>query len=93
MPREFSQNVSGMVAAKKGGSIAAGKGGQLKTVTNADSGYYALFLEILVRTDNIPSSWQTLKTVSLVLFIVCVVCSYVSFIDYLVHFGSTLKSE
>ena len=93
MLREFSQNFLRMVAAKKGVAIAARKGGKLKTVMYVVSEFYALFLEILVRTDNIPSSWQTLKTVSLVLFIVCVVCSYVSFIDYLVHFGSTLKSE
>ena len=93
MLREFSQNFLRMVAAKKGVAIAARKGGKFKTVMYVVSEFYALFLEILVRTEKIPSNWQTLKTISLVLFIVCVVCSYVSFIDYLVHFGSTLKGE
>ena len=93
MLREFSQNFLRMVAAKKGVAIAARKGGKFKTVMYVVSEFYALFLEILVRTEKIPSNWQTLKTISLVLFIVCIVCSYVSFIDYLVHFGSTLKSE
>ena len=93
MLREFSQNFLRMVAAKKGVAIAARKGGKFKTVMYVVSEFYALFLEILVRTEKIPSNWQTLKAISLVLFIVCVVCSYVSFIDYLVHFGSTLKGE
>ena len=93
MLREFSQNFLRMVAAKKGVAIAARKGGKFKTVMYVVSEFYALFLEILVRTENIPACWQILKTISLILFIVCIVCSYVSFIDYLVHFGSTLKSE
>lgn len=93
MLREFSQNFLRMVAAKKGVAIAARKGGKFKTVMYVVSEFYALLLEILVRTENIPSCWQTLKIISLILFIVCVICSYVSFIDYLVHFGSILKSE
>lgn len=93
MLREFSQNFLRMVAAKKGVAIAARKGGKFKTVMYVVSEFYALLLEIFVRTENIPSYWQTLKIISLILFIVCVICSYVSFIDYLVHFGSILKSE
>lgn len=93
MLREFSQNFLRMVAAKKGVAIAARKGGKFKTVMYVVSEFYALLLEILVRTENIPSCWQTLKIISLILFIVCVICSYISFIDYLVHFGSILKSE
>ena len=93
MLREFSQNFLRMVDAKKGVAIAARKGGKFKTVMYVVSEFYALFLEILVRTENIPACWQILKTISLVLFIVRIVCSYVSFIDYLVHFGSTLKGE
>lgn len=93
MLREFSQNFLRMVAAKKGVAIAARKGGKFKTVMYVVSEFYALLLEIFVRTENIPSCWQTLKIISLILFIVCVICSYISFIDYLVHFGSILKSE
>ena len=93
MLREFSQNFLRMVAAKKGVAIAARKGGKFKTVMYVVSEFYALLLEILVRTENIPSCWQTLKIISLILFIVCVICSYISFIDFFVRFGSILKSE
>lgn len=91
--REFGQNFLRMIAAKKGVAIAARKGGKFKTVMYVISEFFALFLELLVRIDAQPACWQILKNVSLGLFIVCVICSYVSFIDYLVHFGSTLKSE
>ena len=64
MLREFSQNFLRMVAAKQGTAIAARKGGKLKTVMYVVSEFYALFLEILVRTEKIPSNWQTLKTIS-----------------------------
>lgn len=93
MLREFSQNFLRMVAAKKGTAIAARKGGKFKTVMYVVSEFYALLLELLVRIDVVPSCFNTLRIVSLVLFIVCVICSYASFIDYLINFGSILKEE
>ena len=89
--REFSQNFLRMVAAKNGTAIAARKGGKFKTVMYVASGFFALFLETLVRFGIDPANFATLQTVSLILFIICVVCSYVSFIDYLIHFGKLLK--
>lgn len=91
MWREISQNFLRMVAAKQGIAIAARKGGKLKTVLYIVSGFFALFLETLVRMDFIPDCFATLKAVSLGLFILCVVLSYASFIDYLIHFGKVLK--
>lgn len=91
MIREFSQNFLRMVAAKKGIAIAARKGGKVKTVFYIFSGFFALFLEFLVRTNNIPSNFTTLKTISFVMWCICVVLSYASFIDYLIHFGKVFK--
>ena len=91
--REMTQNFLRMVAASKGTAIAARKGGKIKTVGYVISGFYALFLESLVRLDFVPSFFGTLKIISLVLFIICVIASYASFIDYLIHFGKILKEE
>jgi len=89
--REMTMNFIRMVAVKKGTAIAARKGGKLKTVMYVASGFYALFLETLVRCNLVPSCFATLQIVSLVLFVICVVLSYISFIDYLIHFGKLLK--
>jgi len=91
MLREFGQNFLRMVAAKQGTAIAARKGGKFKTVMYIVTEFYALFLELLVRIDQVPECFGTLRIVALVMFIICVICSYVSFIDYLVHFGTVLK--
>lgn len=91
--REMSQNFLRMVAVSKGTAIAARKGGKLKTVGYVVSGFYALFLESLVRLDLVPACFGVLKAISLVLFILCVVACYASFIDYLVHFGKVLKQD
>lgn len=93
MLREFSQNFLRMVAAKQGVAIAARKGGKFKTVMYIVTEFYALLLETLVRTNNVPDFFPTLKIISVVLFVICVICSYASFIDYLVHFGKMLKDK
>ena len=91
MYREMSQTFLRMVAAKKGIAIAARKGGKIKTVTYVVSGFYALFLETLVRLDCISECFGTLRIIAICLFVLSLILSYVSFIDYLVHFGKTLK--
>ncbi|MCR4578754.1 MAG: CDP-diacylglycerol--glycerol-3-phosphate 3-phosphatidyltransferase [Treponema sp.] len=91
--REFSQNFLRMVSAKKGVAIAARKGGKFKTVMYVVAEFYVVFLELLVRTDNVPACFDGLKLASLIIFVICVICSYASFIDYLVHFGNTLKDD
>ena len=93
MYREMSQTFLRMVAAKKGIAIAARKGGKIKTVSYVVSGFYALFLETLVRLDVVPECFGTLKIVSVCLFVLSLILSYTSFIDYLVHFGKTLKEN
>ena len=80
-----------MVAAKQGIAIAARKGGKLKTVVYVVSGFYALFLELLVRLELVPGCFGALKIAALCLFILSLILSYSSFIDYLIHFGKTLK--
>ena len=91
--REFSQNFLRMIAAKKGTAIGARKGGKFKTVMYVVTEFYCMFLELLVRTNNIPACFDTLKMVSMILFVVCVVCCYASFIDYLVHFGKDIFKD
>ncbi len=92
MWREISQNFLRMVAAKQGTAIAARKGGKFKTVMYIASGFYALFLELLVRLDMVPECFGTLKIVSTVLFVICVILSYASFIDYPTHLGKAITS-
>ena len=91
MYREMGQTFLRMVAAKKGIAIAARKGGKIKTVSYVVSGFYALFLETLVRLDCIPECFGTLRIIAICLFILSLILSYVSFTDYLIHFGKTLK--
>lgn len=91
MLREFGQNFLRMVAAKQGTAIAARKGGKFKTVMYILTEFYALFLELLVRINQVPECFGALRIAALVMFIICVICSYASFIDYLVHFGTVLK--
>ena len=91
MYREMGQTFLRMVAAKQGIAIAARKGGKLKTVVYVVSGFYALFLELLVRLELVPGCFVALKIAALCLFILSLILSYSSFIDYLIHFGKTLK--
>ena len=91
MYREMGQTFLRMVAAKKGIAIAARKGGKIKTVSYVVSGFYALFLEILVRLDCVPECFGTLRIIAICLFVLSLILSYVSFTDYLIHFGKTLK--
>ncbi|MCR4900537.1 MAG: CDP-diacylglycerol--glycerol-3-phosphate 3-phosphatidyltransferase [Treponema sp.] len=89
--REMGQTFLRMVAAKKGIAIAARKGGKVKTVTYVVSGFYALFLELLVRLDCVPECFGALKIAAICLFVLSLILSYSSFIDYLVHFGKNLR--
>ena len=91
MYREMGQTFLRMVAAKKGIAIAARKGGKIKTVSYVVSGFYALFLEALVRLDCVPECFGTLRIIAICLFVLSLILSYISFTDYLIHFGKTLK--
>ena len=73
MYREMSQTFLRMVAAKQGIAIAARKGGKVKTVTYVVSGFYALFLEALVRFDYIPECFGALKIVAVCLFVLSLI--------------------
>ena len=93
MYREMSQTFLRMVAAKQGIAIAARKGGKVKTVCYVVSGFYALFLETLVRFECIPECFGVLKIICTCLFVISLVLSYASFTDYIIHFGKTLKQN
>lgn len=89
--REMSMTFIRMIATKKGIAIAARKGGKFKTVMYVVAGFYALFLETLVRFNVQLECFDVLRIVCTCLFVVCLICSYASFIDYLKHFGKILK--
>ena len=93
MYREMSQTFLRMVAAKQGIAIAARKGGKVKTVVYIISGFYALFLELLVRLNCVPDFFGALKIVATCLFVLSLILSYSSFIDYLIHFGKVIKEN
>lgn len=89
--REMSMTFIRMIATKKGIAIAARKGGKFKTVMYVIAGFYALFLETLVRFNVQLECFDVLRIVCTCLFVICLICSYASFIDYLKHFGKVLK--
>ena len=89
--REMSMTFIRMIATKKGIAIAARKGGKFKTVMYVVAGFYALFLETLVRFNIQLECFDVLRVVCTCLFVICLICSYASFIDYLKHFGKVIK--
>ncbi|MBE6352311.1 MAG: CDP-diacylglycerol--glycerol-3-phosphate 3-phosphatidyltransferase [Treponema bryantii] len=89
--REMSMTFIRMIATKKGIAIAARKGGKFKTVMYVVAGFYALFLETLVRFDVQLECFDVLRVVCTCLFVICLICSYASFIDYIKHFGKVIK--
>jgi len=89
--REMSMTFIRMIATKKGIAIAARKGGKFKTVMYVVAGFYALFLETLVRFNVQLECFDVLRIVCTCLFVICLICSYASFIDYLKHFGKVIK--
>ena len=89
--REFGMLFVRLLAAKKGVAIGARKGGKFKTVMYVVAGFYALFLETLVRFNVQLECFDVLRIVCTCLFVVCLICSYASFIDYIKHFGKVFK--
>ena len=89
--REMSMTFIRMIATKKGIAIAARKGGKFKTVMYVVAGFYALFLETLVRFNVQLECFDVLRIVCTCLFVICLICSYASFIDYIKHFGKVFK--
>lgn len=89
--REMSMTFIRMIATKKGIAIAARKGGKFKTVMYVVAGFYALFLETLVRFNVQLECFDVLRIICTCLFVICLICSYASFIDYIKHFGKVIK--
>ncbi|OJF77408.1 MAG: CDP-diacylglycerol--glycerol-3-phosphate 3-phosphatidyltransferase [Treponema sp. CETP13] len=90
--REYGMLFIRLMAIKNGVTIAARKGGKLKTVIYIFSGMYSLLLESASRL-GFASSWNLdlLKTIGVGFYILCLVLCYVSFIDYLKNFGAIVK--
>jgi len=91
--REISMTFIRMVAMQKGVTIAARRGGKVKTVIYIVSSSFALVMESSLRLGlssagdyPVPAA----KLVSLALFILCLILSYISFVDYLISFRKVL---
>lgn len=92
--REFGMNFVRLMAVKKGVAIGARKGGKLKTVLYVVTTFYCLAIESCARLGiDISSAATGVNASRVVLFGLCLVAAYASFVDYLVHFGSLLKSR
>lgn len=91
--REFTMNFCRMTAAKKGVAIAARKGGKAKTVLYVVAGFFALFLESMLRLGIQVDMMHELHIVAVILFVLCAVASYASFADYVVHFKKLFIEE
>lgn len=88
--REFGMTFLRMIAAKSGISIAARKGGKLKTVFYVLSAFVFLFQECLHRQDIILTFNKNLCIIAQILSIICLVLAYISFCDYLLYFRQVL---
>jgi len=94
--REISIIFIRLVAMQKGVAIGARKGGKIKTVLYIASGFFALFVESVIRLklfNNDFFIFKNSKAICLALFIICLLVSYVSFADYLVNFKNVLVSK
>ena len=94
MYREFSMTFMMLAASVKGITIAARKGGKLKTVFYISSGILMLAVESALRLGlDISPYFSFVRTVLLVMFSLCVLLSYVSFADYLIHFIPAIRKK
>ena len=83
-----------LAASVKGITIAARKGGKLKTVFYIASGILMLSAESALRFGlDISPYISVVRTVLFFMFAVCVLLSYVSFIDYLIHFIPAIQKK
>ena len=92
--REFSMTFVRLAASVKGITIAARKGGKLKTVFYIASGILMLSAESALRLGlDISPYISVVRTVLFFMFAVCVLLSYVSFVDYLIHFVPAIRKR
>lgn len=91
--REMAIMFVRMLASRKGVTIAARKGGKLKTVLYIVAAGYSLLCETFIRLGYLVfDSFSWITPVGFVLYCLAVLVSIISFVDYLAHFGVLLKS-
>ncbi|NLL99880.1 MAG: CDP-diacylglycerol--glycerol-3-phosphate 3-phosphatidyltransferase [Treponema sp.] len=92
--REFVQMFLRMMAMKKGVSVAARKGGKIKTVLYVIAGGFALIVELLPRCGfEISSIYSNLLYILNLLFIIATMASLLSFVDYAIQFKKIFKKR
>ena len=93
MYREFSMTFMRLAASVKGITIAARKGGKLKTVFYIVSGFVMLGAESALRLGIDGAYMTVVRTALFTLFGACALLSYVSFADYLIHFIPAIREK
>ena len=83
--REFVINFVRLMAAQKGVTIGARKGGKAKTITYIVACYYMLVLECCRRLFGVTLPAFT-PAISIALAVLCVILAYISLADYLLAF-------
>jgi CDP-diacylglycerol--glycerol-3-phosphate 3-phosphatidyltransferase len=94
--RETSMTFIRLVAIQKGVTIAARKGGKVKTVFYIISGFFTLAIESALRLGLFTQEDSVVitgKIISLGFFILCLALSYISFMDYLIAFKNVLLGK
>ena len=92
--REFGMLFVRLLAAKKGVTIGARKGGKFKTVLYVGASVFTLAVESLLRLGvNLGNALPTLKIISVVLFALGLVASYTSFADYLINYKKIVSKK
>lgn len=92
--REFVQIFLRMMAVKKGVSVAARKGGKVKTVLYVVAGAFALIVELLPRCGfDVTDINSLLCKISNGLFIVAMLAAVLSFLDYAFQFKKIFEKN
>ena len=91
--REFAMMFLRLSASVRGITIAARKGGKLKTVFYIVSGFVMLGAESALRLGIDGTYISVVRSTLLVLFTLCTLLSYISFADYLIHFIPAMRKK
>lgn len=91
--REFAMMFLRLTASVRGITIAARKGGKLKTVFYIVSGFVMLGAESALRLGIDGAYMTVVRTALFILFGACALLSYVSFADYLIHFIPAIQGK
>lgn len=91
--REFAMMFLRLTASVRGITIAARKGGKLKTVFYIVSGFAMLGSESALRLGFDGAYMAAVRPALFAMFALCALLSYVSFADYVIHFIPAIRKK